>query len=149
DLLQLLGLAAEEREEQMSEILLEMVGHSGLIRLERMIEMIVLSSIGDVIDIERPQLCGGSMVGNSFSQDEKSTLAVLRRFEGIDDSSDATLDSITALVARFFNAPISVISVIFQGRIIVKSLYGLEKGQIDHLAEWLMEAIATDDVFCI
>jgi DNA-binding NtrC family response regulator len=107
------------------------------------------SSIGDVVDIERPQLCGGSMVDNSYSQDEKARLAVQRRFEGIDDSPDATLDSITALVAWFFNAPISVISVIFQGRIIVKSLYGLEKGQIDHRAEWLMDAIAADDVFCI
>jgi hypothetical protein len=79
------------------------------------------------------------MVGNSFSQDEKARLAVLRRFEGIDDSQDATLDSITSLVAWFFNAPISVISVILQGRIIVKSFYGLETGQIDHRAEWLMD----------
>jgi len=99
-----------------------------------------------VIDIERPQLCGGSMVDSSYSKDEKARLAIQRRFEGIDDSPDATLDSITALVACFFNAPISVISVIFQGRVIVKSLYGLEK---DHQAEWLMETIAADDVYCI
>jgi DNA-binding NtrC family response regulator/GAF domain-containing protein len=100
-------------------------------------------------DIENPQLCGGSMAGNSLSQDEKVRLAILRRFEGIDDSPDATLDSITALVAWLFDAPISVIRVICQGRIIFKSIYGLEKGQIDHRAEWLMDAIATDDVFCI
>ena len=89
------------------------------------------------------------MVDNSYSQDEKARLAVQRRFEGIDDSPDGTLDSITAFVAWFFNSPISVISVIFQGRIIVKSLYDFEKGQIDHRVEWLMDTIGTDDVFCI
>jgi two-component system response regulator AtoC len=89
------------------------------------------------------------MVGNSFSQEEKARLAVLRCFEGIDDSSDATLDSISALVAWFFNAPISFISLIFHDHIIVKSHYGLEKAQIDHQAEWLMDAIVADDVFCI
>jgi DNA-binding NtrC family response regulator len=167
----------------MGEILLEMVGRAGSIRLERMIEMIVRIwserppsilnveiaqcecaftghvllverkfyslPIGDVIDIERPQLCGGTMVDNSYPQDEKARLAVQRRLEGIDDSPDATLDSITALVAWYFNTPISVISVIFQGRIIVKSLYGIEKRQIDHRAEWLIGAITTDSDFCV
>jgi hypothetical protein len=39
------------------------------------------------------------MVYNSFSQDEETRLAVLRRFERIDTSPEETLDSITALVA--------------------------------------------------
>jgi DNA-binding NtrC family response regulator len=85
----------------------------------------------------------------SFSQDEKARLAVLRRFEGIDASPEAALDSITALVAWFFNAPISFIDLILHNRIIVKSLYGLEKAQAGHRPEWCAEAIATDDVFCI
>ena len=89
------------------------------------------------------------MVSISFSQDEKARLAVLRRFEGIDASPEAALDSITALVARFFNSPISVINLILHNRIIVKSLYGLENGQAGHQAEWCADAIATDDVFCI
>jgi hypothetical protein len=89
------------------------------------------------------------MVSSSFSQDEKTRLAVLRRFEGIDASPEAALDSITALVAWFFNAPISVIDLILHDRIIVKSLYGLEKAQVGRQAEWRADAIATDDVFCI
>jgi DNA-binding NtrC family response regulator/GAF domain-containing protein len=76
-------------------------------------------------------------------------LAVLRRFEGIDASPEAALDSITALVAWFFNSPISFINLILQNRTIVKSVYGLEKAQFGHQAEWCAEAIATDDVFCI
>lgn len=76
-------------------------------------------------------------------------MAVLRRFEGIDASPEAALDSITALVAWFFNAPVSVINLTLRNRIIVKSLYGLEKAQVDHKAEWYADAIAADDVFCI
>jgi hypothetical protein len=83
------------------------------------------------------------MVSSSFSQDEKTRLAVLRRFEGIDASPEAALDSITALVAWFFNAPISVIDLILHDRIIVKSLYGLEKAQVGRQAEWRADAIAT------
>ena len=89
------------------------------------------------------------MVSSSFTQDEKARLAVLRRFEGIDDSPEAALDSITTLVAWFFNAPISAINLILHDLIIVKSLYGIEKAQVDHQAEWYADAIATDDVFCI
>jgi two-component system, NtrC family, response regulator AtoC len=76
-------------------------------------------------------------------------LAVLRRFEGIDASPEAALDSITTLVAWFFNAPVSVINLILHDRIIVKSIYGLEKAQVDRQAEWCADAIATDEVFCI
>ena len=89
------------------------------------------------------------MDSSSCSQDEKARLAVLRRFEGIDTSPDAALDSITALVAWFFNASISAINLILNDRIVVKSLYGLEKAQADHQAEWYADAISADDVFCI
>jgi DNA-binding NtrC family response regulator len=67
----------------------------------------------------------------------------------IDASPNGTLDSITALVARFFNAPISVINLVFHDHIIVKSVYGLEKAQADHLPEWCTDALAVGDVFCI
>src|SRR6266511_5895936 len=89
------------------------------------------------------------MVSNSFSQDKQGRLAILRRFEGIDASPETALDSITALIAWFFNVPISTIGVISRDHIIVKSLYGLEMAQADRLAEWCAAAIATDDIFCI
>jgi DNA-binding NtrC family response regulator len=89
------------------------------------------------------------MVGNSFSQDEQARLTVLRRFERLDASPEPALDSITALAAWFFNAPISAISLILQDHVIVKSLYSSEKAQADHRPEWWAAAIATDDVFCI
>jgi DNA-binding NtrC family response regulator len=96
-----------------------------------------------------PPLWGKAMVSNSFCQNEKARLAVLRYFEWNDDSFEAALDSITAFVAWFFNAPISVIKLSLQDRVIVKSLYCIEQAQADHLAEWPVDAIATDDVFCI
>jgi DNA-binding NtrC family response regulator len=89
------------------------------------------------------------MVGDSFSQNERARSAVLRRFENLDAAPEPALDSITALVAWFFNAPISAIGLILYDQIIVKSLYGLEKAQTDHRPEWYAAAIATDDVFCI
>src|SRR5262249_40802963 len=92
---------------------------------------------------------GGNVVSSSFSRDKKAPLAVLSRFDGIDASPDAALDSITALIAWFFNSPISVIKLILHNRIIVKSLYGLEKAQAGRHPEWWADAIATDDVFCI
>jgi DNA-binding NtrC family response regulator len=89
------------------------------------------------------------MFGDSFSQDEQARSAVLRRFEKLDTAPEPALDSITALVAWFFNAPISAICLILYDHIIVKSLYGLEKAQTDHRPDWCAAAIATDDVFCI
>ncbi len=89
------------------------------------------------------------MVGDSSSQNEQARSAVLRRFENLDAALEPALDSITALVAWFFNAPISAIGLILYDHIIVKSLYGLEKAQTDHRPEWCAAAIATDDVFCI
>lgn len=67
----------------------------------------------------------------------------------IDASPEGTLDFITALVAWFFNAPISVINLIFHDHIIVKSVYGIEKAQAERLAECYADTIATDDIFCI
>jgi DNA-binding NtrC family response regulator/GAF domain-containing protein len=76
-------------------------------------------------------------------------LAALRHFEGINASLEAALDSITALVAWFFNAPISTINLVLYNRIIVKSIYGVEKEQIDQQAEWCADAFTTDGVFCL
>ncbi len=89
------------------------------------------------------------MDSNSISQNEKARLDVLRRFEATDASPDVMLDSITALVAWFFNTPISAIHLVLHDRIIVKSLYSLEGARIDHDANWRAAAIATDDVFCV
>src|SRR5262245_696178 len=87
------------------------------------------------------------MHSNSFSQNGKAGLAVIRRFEGSDAPLEVALDSITALVAWFFNAPMSTINLILHNRIIVKSIYGVEKGLVDNQAEWREGAITTDDVF--
>ncbi len=65
------------------------------------------------------------MVGDSFSQNERARSAVLRRFENLDAAPEPALDSITALVAWFFNAPISAIGLILYDHIIVKSLYAV------------------------
>jgi two-component system response regulator AtoC len=89
------------------------------------------------------------MVINPFPQNEQARSAVLRRFENLYAAPEPSLDPITALVAWYFNAPISAIGLILYDHIIVKSLYGLEEAQTDRRAEWCAAAIAADDVFCI
>src|SRR5215475_10151440 len=89
------------------------------------------------------------MFGDSFSQNEQARSAVLRRFENLDAAPEPALDSITALVAWFFNAPFSAVGLISNDHIIFKSLYGLEKAQTDHRPQWWATAVAADDVFCI
>src|SRR5215475_2329947 len=89
------------------------------------------------------------MVVNPFSQNEQARSAVLRRFENLYAAPEPSLAPITALVAWFFNAPISAIGLILHDHIIVKSLYGLEEAQTDRQSEWCAAAIAADDVFCI
>ncbi|MBO0860833.1 MAG: sigma 54-interacting transcriptional regulator, partial [Chloracidobacterium sp.] len=89
------------------------------------------------------------MFGDSFSQNEQARSAVLRRFENLDEAPEPALDSITALVAWFFNAPISAVGLILNDHIIVKSLYGLEKAQTDYRPEWCAAAVNSDEVFCI
>jgi DNA-binding NtrC family response regulator len=89
------------------------------------------------------------MIGNYSSQYEQARSVVLRRFEKLDAASEPALDYITALIAWFFNASVSSIGLILHDHIIVKSLYGLEKTQVDHRPEWCAAAMATDDVFCI
>jgi DNA-binding NtrC family response regulator len=88
-------------------------------------------------------------IGAAITLGDLQTISLLLNnwFEG--DQNCSVLDSITALVAWFFNAPISAIDLILHDRPILKSLYGLEKEQVGQQAEWCADAIATDDVCCI
>jgi transcriptional regulator with GAF, ATPase, and Fis domain len=89
------------------------------------------------------------MSAHSTSQAEKAHMAALRRFEKHDHSLEQGLDHITALVAWFFNVPISVIALILEEDSIVLSFYGLEKRPTQHRPEWCKAAVASDDIFCI
>jgi two-component sensor histidine kinase len=62
--------------------------------------------------------------------DEPSRMAAVRRYEILDTPPDGAFDHITAIAARNFNVPISIISIVDEDRIWFKSRHGLDVEQI-------------------
>jgi two-component sensor histidine kinase len=63
--------------------------------------------------------------------DEPQRMAAVRRYEILDTPEDGAFDRVTAIAARRFNVPISIISIVDTDRIWFKSHHGLGVGQID------------------
>src|SRR3954465_11470527 len=61
-----------------------------------------------------------------FSQDETRRLAAVRRCNILDPPTDGSFDRVTAIAARRFGVPISIISIVDNDRIWFKSHHGLE-----------------------
>src|SRR5918995_2899140 len=67
----------------------------------------------------------------SLPSNELQRLAVVERYEILDTPADASFDRVTALAARRFNVPISIITIIDSDRIWFKSHHGVDLKQID------------------
>lgn len=63
--------------------------------------------------------------------DEPQRMAAVRRYEILDTPEDGAFDRVTAIAARRFNVPISIISIVDTDRIWFKSHHGLGVAQID------------------
>jgi two-component sensor histidine kinase len=63
-------------------------------------------------------------------ENEADRLAAVRRYEILDTPPDGSFDRVTALAARRFGAPISIISIVDHDRIWFKSHYGVDVQQI-------------------
>jgi len=61
---------------------------------------------------------------------ESERLATVRRYDVLDTPPDGAFDRITALAARLFDVPISIISIVDHDRIWFKSHYGLDATEI-------------------
>ena len=57
--------------------------------------------------------------------DEAGRIAAVRRYEILDTPPDGAFDRITAIAARLFNVPVSIVSVVDTDRIWFKSRHGL------------------------
>ena len=86
---------------------------------------------------------------------EDARLAAIRRYDILDTPPDGTFDRITALAARLFGVPISIVSIVDSDRIWFKSHHGLDVDQIDrepglcasailHEGPWLVEDAVVD-----
>ena len=61
---------------------------------------------------------------------EAQRLAAVRRYDILDTPPDGAFDRVTRLVARHFQVPISIVSIVDHDRIWFKSHHGLEAGEI-------------------
>jgi two-component sensor histidine kinase len=64
-------------------------------------------------------------------ENEPQRMAAVKRYDILDTPADGSFDRITALAARRFNVPISIISIVDHDRIWFKSHHGVPVEQID------------------
>lgn len=77
--------------------------------------------------------------------DEPRRLAAVRRYDILDTPPDGAFDRITALAARRFGVPISIISIVDEDRIWFKSHHGLAVEQIEREPGLCASAILSND----
>ncbi|RYG88996.1 MAG: GAF domain-containing protein [Alphaproteobacteria bacterium] len=77
--------------------------------------------------------------------DEPLRLAAIRRYDILDTPPDGAFDRITALAARRFGVPISIISIVDHDRIWFKSHHGVPVEQIGRDAGLCASAILSND----
>ena len=80
--------------------------------------------------------------------DEASRLEELARYDILDTPKDGAFDDISGLVARFFNVPIAIVSLVDRNRVWFKSAQGLNGvDQIDRGPGLCASAIMTNNVY--
>ena len=77
-------------------------------------------------------------------EDEEDRLAAVRRYDILDTPPDGAFDRITAVAARLFDVPISIVSIVDTDRIWFKSHHGLDVAQIDREPGLCASAILSD-----
>lgn len=76
---------------------------------------------------------------------ELQRMAAVKRYEILDTPSDGSFDRVTAIAARRFGVPISIISIVDHDRIWFKSHHGLNVTQIDRQPGLCASAILRAD----
>ena len=87
--------------------------------------------------------------GELLPENEAERLAAIRRYEILDTPPDGSFDRVTAIAARRFEAPISIISIVDHDRIWFKSHHGVDVEQIGRDPGLCASAILSDDVYVL
>jgi len=82
-------------------------------------------------------------------ESEQQRLEAVARYEILDTPPDGAFDRITALAARRFDVPISIISIVDHDRIWFKSHYGLEIQQIGRDPGLCASAILSNEAYVL
>jgi two-component sensor histidine kinase len=80
---------------------------------------------------------------------EDERLAAVRRYEILDTPPDGSFDRVTALAARRFGAPISIISIVDHDRIWFKSHHGVDVQQIGRDPGLCASAILSSEAYVL
>lgn len=80
---------------------------------------------------------------------ETERLAAVRRYDVLDTPPDGAFDRITALAARLFDVPISIVSIVDTDRIWFKSHHGLDADQIGRDPGLCASAILQDEPWVV
>jgi two-component sensor histidine kinase len=80
---------------------------------------------------------------------EAQRMAAVRRFDVLDTPPDGAFDRITAIAARRFGVPISIISIVDEDRIWFKSHHGVPVEQIDRAPGLCASAILGNDPYLL
>ena len=82
-------------------------------------------------------------------ENEKQRMAAVRRYDILDTPPDGAFDRITAIAARQFDVPISIISIVDEDRIWFKSHHGINARQIDREPGLCASAILSADPYLL
>jgi signal transduction histidine kinase len=80
---------------------------------------------------------------------ERERVDALRRYEILDTPPDGAFDRITALAARIFRVPISIVSLVDEDRIWFKSRHGIEPEEIGRQHGLCASAILQDEAWVV
>lgn len=81
--------------------------------------------------------------------DEDGRLRAVRRYRVLDTPPDGAFDRITALAARHFGVPISIVSIVDTDRIWFKSHHGVEVAQVSREPGLCASAILQDEPWVV
>lgn len=82
-------------------------------------------------------------------RNEEARLAAVRRYDVLDTPPDGAFDRITALAARLFDVPISIISIVDHDRIWFKSHHGIDADEIGRDAGLCASAICQHEPWLV
>ena len=82
-------------------------------------------------------------------ENEQNRLAAVRRYDVLDTPPDGSFDRITALAARLFDVPISIVSIVDTDRIWFKSRYGIDTQEIGRDRGLCASAVCQQDAWVV
>lgn len=82
-------------------------------------------------------------------QGEEARLAALRSYEILDTPPDGAFDRVATLAARYFNAPVAIVSLVDHDRIWFKARFGLEAVQVTRSPGLCASVILSDEAYVV